>query len=79
MVVSILIGTVAGIAAFRRVCCSIGGAALRSPVIGFIAPFAVTRTSFAFWYQTQFVTALVALGCSLAICNQYFKSILNFR
>lgn len=76
MVVFDLIGTVAGIAAFvvsfllfdwwwPLVALAAG--------YWFIAPFVVTRTSFAFWYQTQIVTALVALGCSLAICNLYFK------
>lgn len=78
MVIFDLIGTVAGIAAFvisfllfdwwwPLIALAIG--------YWFVAPFVVTRTSYAFFYQTQIVTALVALGCSIGICAIYFDLI----
>ena len=76
MVIFDLIGTVAGIAAFiisfllfdwwwPLIALAVG--------YWFVAPFVVTRSSFAFFYQTQFVTALIALACSLTICGIYFE------
>lgn len=76
MVVFDLLGTVAGITAFVISFFLFDWWwPLIALAIGFwlVAPFVVTRNSFAFFYQTQFVTALVALGCSLAICGIYFK------
>ncbi len=75
MVIFDLIGTVAGIAAFiisfflfdwwwPLIALALG--------YWFVAPFVVTRHSYPFFYQTQFVTALIALGCSLAISAIYF-------
>ncbi len=71
-----LSGTVAGIAAFvvsfllfqwwvPLVALALG--------YWFVAPFVVTRTSYPFFYQTQFVTSLVALVCSCILCATYFK------
>ena len=76
MVAFDLIGTVAGIAAF------IISFLLFSwwwPLVALAvgywlsAPLLVTRASFAFWYQTQYATAFVALVCSQVICGLYFK------
>ncbi len=70
-----LLGTVSGIAAF------IISFLLFDwwwPLIAFVvgywlvAPFVVTRSSYAFFYGTQVITALVSLICSLAICAIYF-------
>ena len=38
-----------------------------------VAPILVNRSRFPFFYQTKFVTAIVALGCSLAICGIYLE------
>lgn len=38
----------------------------------FVAPVVVTRESFALFYQTQFLTALIGLGCSAGICAMFF-------
>lgn len=76
MVIFDLIGTVSGIAAFiislllfdwwwPLIALALG--------YWFIAPFVVTRSTYAFFYQTQFVASLVALGCSLAILCLYFE------
>lgn len=37
-----------------------------------IAPLIVSRQRFWFLYQNQFITSLVAIACSLAICELYF-------
>jgi len=76
MVIFDLVGTVSGMAAFiisfflfdwwwPLIALALG--------YWFVAPFVVTRNSYAFFYQTQFVAALVALGCSAAICGIYFE------
>jgi hypothetical protein len=71
-----LIGTIAGIAAFiisfflfdwwwPLVALALG--------YWLVAPFVVTRNSFPFFYQTQFIMALISLSCSFAICGIYFR------
>jgi len=40
-----------------------------------VAPFAVAGERFAFFYQTQIVTSLVRMVCSLLICVYYFELI----
>jgi hypothetical protein len=75
MVIFDLVGTVSGIAAFiisfllfewwlPLIALALG--------YWFVAPFVVTRSSYAFFYQCQFVTTLVALACSIAIVDLYF-------
>jgi len=76
MVIFDLIGTVAGIAAFIISFLLFDWWwPLIALAVGYwlVAPFVVTRSSFAFFYQTQSVTSLVALACSLAICGIYFE------
>ena len=76
MVVFDLIGTVFGIAAFVISFLLFDWwLPLLALAIGywFVSPFIVTRNSYAFFYQTQFVTTLVSLVCSFAICAIYFK------
>lgn len=76
MIIFDLIGTVSGIAAFIISFLLFDWwLPLVAMAIGYwlVAPFIVTRNSYAFWYQTQFVTALVAMGCSFAICGIYFE------
>ena len=78
MVVFDLIGTIAGLTAF--------GISfflfdwwwpLIALAVGYwlIAPFLVTRSSYALFYNAQFLTALVSLFCSLVLCNMYFRFI----
>ena len=70
-----LVGSVAGISAF------IISFLLFDwwwPLIAFfvgywlLAPFVITRASFAFFYQIQLVITLIAFACSLAIFEIYF-------
>jgi hypothetical protein len=39
------------------------------------APVLVTRSSFSFFFQTQAVTSLASLVCSLTICARFFEII----
>lgn len=75
MVVFDLIGTVSGLAAFIiSFLLFAWWIPIVALVVGYwlIAPFVVTRSSYAFFYQTQVVTALIAMACSIAICGIYF-------
>ena len=38
-----------------------------------IPEFVVTRNSYSFFYQIQFLLSLAALVCSVAICGIYFE------
>ena len=41
----------------------------------FAAPFIVSRSTYAFFYQIQFMFSLVSLTCSLLICASFFEVI----
>lgn len=76
MVVFDLIGTVAGIAAFLiSFLLFEWWWPLIALALGYwlIGPLVVTRGTFGFFYQIQFLTALAALLCSLAIFGIYFE------
>lgn len=71
-----LLGTIAGIAAFIISFFLFDWWwPLAALALGYwvVAAFVVTRNSYAFFYQIQFMMALISLSCSLAICGIYFK------
>jgi len=76
MVIFELIGTVSGFAAFIISFLLFNWWwPLIALTFGYwiVAPFIVTRSSYTFFYQTQFITALISLTCSLAILSIYFE------